>query len=364
MKETDTDEKPLLIVFIGVGALLGGLLVWFLFSQIFTTERAYARASEKFRQQLPRQIAMSGTGLHFRDLRESDDELPELAFTYGSDGYIDDITPRIERVLSADFTIVDRAKRPDIRAYGLSYKGKPVGRVIIAGNGASSRAIVGIIVDDVGYYNNDVIDGFLDLPPKIAFAVIPGHAYSQKIARKAADRGFDVLIHMPMEPQKYSGGEEEFILRPGMNNRQIIQRLNRAFIHLPMAVGMNNHQGSLATEDPDLMQTVLHILKDQDLFFVDSYTTANTVGYELAKKLALPTGKRAVFLDNKQDTTYIKEQFAELVDEAVEKGRAIGICHNKKLTLEVLERYIPYYEQQGIRFAKISEVLEYPKVVL
>ncbi|MCF7804128.1 MAG: divergent polysaccharide deacetylase family protein [Candidatus Marinimicrobia bacterium] len=364
MKETETDEKPLLVVFIGVGVLLGGLLVWFILSQIFTSERSYTKASEKFRQELPRQIVAAGPGLHFKDLRESEDALPELAFAYGSDGDIDEISRRVERIITAGFSIVDRAKRPDIRAYGLSFKGKPVGRVILTRNGFPGQATVGIIVDDFGYYDNEIIDGFMDLPPKLAFAVIPGHAYSQKIARKAADRGFDVLIHMPMEPQKYEGGEEEFILKSGMSSRQVIQRLNRAFAHLPMAVGMNNHQGSLATEDADLMQTVLHILKDQDLFFVDSYTTANTVGYELAKKLAVPTGKRAVFLDNKPDTTYIKKQFAELVDEAMEKGRAIGICHNKKLTLEVLERYIPYYEQQGIRFAKISEVLEYPAVVL
>ena len=131
-----------------------------------------------------------------------------------------------------------------------------------------------------------------------------------------------------------------------------------------MAVGLNNHQGSLATEDPQLMQTVLYILKDKGYFFIDSFTSGETVGYELATKLQVPTAKRTVFLDNKPDTTYIKQQLEELVEEALEKGEAIGIGHNKKLTLEVLKRYIPYYERQGIRFGRITEALEYPDVIL
>ncbi|MBS1270948.1 MAG: hypothetical protein MAGBODY4_00077 [Candidatus Marinimicrobia bacterium] len=361
---TGNDEKQLLIIFVGVGVLLVGVLFWFLRSQTNVSAAAYQAAGDTFREQLPRELLKAGLDLQLEGIQQTDDEIPEIQFSYTPDENVSELTRRFEKVVSAEFSIIDRVEKGNIRAYGVAYKGKPLGRILLTRKAHPARATIGIIIDDFGYYNNEIIEGFLELSPKITFSVIPGHEYSQTIAREAAKRGFDVMIHMPMEPHDYSGGEEEFILKSGMPNREVIQRLERAFQELPMATGMNNHQGSLATEDPQLMQTVLHILKDKDSFFVDSYTTNETVGYELATKLQVPTAKRVVFLDNKPDTTYIKAQLEELVDKALEKGQAVGIGHNKKLTLEVLKRYIPYYEQQGIRFARISEVLEYPEVVL
>ena len=361
---TDTDQKQLLIIFLGIGIILAGVLFWFLRSQATTSERAYRAANEEFRQELPRLIMKAGLGLHFEELTQADDALPEMVFRYRKNGDTRNLTKRLEKLVGSRFTILDKVTKDELVAYGLSFNGRPLGRLLLTPDHQNVRATVGIIIDDFGYYDNGVIEGFLELPPKLAFAVIPGHEYSQSIARRAYDKGFDVLIHMPMEPQEYSGGEEQYILRSGMPSRQLIQRVNRAFADLPMAVGMNNHQGSLATEDPQLMQTVLHLLRDQHLFFVDSYTTPNTVGYELARKLSVPTGKRAVFLDNTPDTTYIKNQLDQLITQALKHGQAIGIGHNKKLTLQVLRRYIPYYEQQGIRFARVSEVLEYPDVVM
>ncbi len=106
------------------------------------------------------------------------------------------------------------------------------------------------------------------------------------------------------------------------------------------------------------MQTVLYLLQDRDMYFIDSYTSQNTVGWEMAEKLGIPTGKRTVFLDNEENTEYIRGQLEELVTRAGALGSAIGIGHYRRVTYQVLRKYIPYYESQGVRFVRISEIVQ------
>ncbi|PJA52047.1 MAG: hypothetical protein CO167_10675, partial [Candidatus Marinimicrobia bacterium CG_4_9_14_3_um_filter_48_9] len=47
--------------------------------------------------------------------------------------------------------------------------------------------------------------------------------------------------------------------------------------------GLNNHQGSGATQDPDLMASVMRWLREKNLWFVDSRTIAGTVGEATAR---------------------------------------------------------------------------------
>lgn len=247
--------------------------------------------------------------------------------------------------------------------YGLQFHGEPLGRVVVQGTDSTmfDQAMVGIIIDDFGYVKDGLVSEFMELGREITISIIPGLPYSTEIAEMAASRGVETMIHMPMEPEEYTAeAEDQFILLQDMSSREIINRLNRAFQEIPNAVGLNNHQGSLATQNPNLMQTALHLLRDRGMYFVDSYTSPRSIGYELASRLGLIHGRRTVFLDNQEDSTYIHSQLRELVNHAEQNGVAIGIGHVHRTTLEVLRSEIPLYENQGVRFARISEVMHRP----
>ena len=51
-----------------------------------------------------------------------------------------------------------------------------------------------IIIDDFGYRNDEVSEGFLTLNEDLTFAVIPGHENSKLFARKAHKMGYEVII--------------------------------------------------------------------------------------------------------------------------------------------------------------------------
>ena len=47
------------------------------------------------------------------------------------------------------------------------------------------RGIIAIVIDDFGYRNDAVSEGFLDLDARLTYAVIPGHEHSQSLAKNA-----------------------------------------------------------------------------------------------------------------------------------------------------------------------------------
>ena len=94
-----------------------------------------------------------------------------------------------------------------------------------------------LVIDDFGYRNDAISDGFLNLPIPITCAVLPGHKQSSPVAKKAVSAGKEVIIHMPMQSSVASLGEDEFKLKVGMTSQEIEWRLNEALKEIPEALG-------------------------------------------------------------------------------------------------------------------------------
>jgi len=219
------------------------------------------------------------------------------------------------------------------------------------------RGVIGLIIDDFGYRNDDVSNGFLDLPARLTFAVIPGHEYSQSFSNKAVSTGYEVIVHMPMENTGRTIGEEEFVLMTYFQEEELVRRVKEALDHIPVANGMNNHQGSRATESYRVMKTFAGVLKDRNKFFIDSRTTINTLAEETMREFDVPTNRRNIFLDNVLDEEKIYSQLIQLTDVAERNGIAIGIGHVKAETLAVLKKQIPELQKRGFKFEFVSKLV-------
>jgi len=218
--------------------------------------------------------------------------------------------------------------------------------------------IIVLVIDDFGYRNDSISDGFLELPVPITCAVLPGHNQSSRFAKKAINAGKEVIVHMPMQSAIASSGEDEFKLKIGMTSEEIEWRLNEALNEIPEAVGINNHQGSKATTDGKVMAVVASVLKNKNKFFLDSRTSSKTVGENTMRSVGVPTARRHIFLDNDLSIENISKQLDKLVAVAEKKGLAIGIGHVKSNTLKVLEEEIPALVEQGFEFKFLSQVVD------
>lgn len=223
-----------------------------------------------------------------------------------------------------------------------------------------NMAQICIIIDDAGY-NNKNNDDFISLPIKMGIAVLPFINSSQKIAQLIHEHNKEVILHMPMEPKNYESRHIRLFERTilcNMNPYQIKQTMDDMLNNLKYAVGINNHQGSKATEDNNIMETVLSYVKRNNLFFIDSLTSQQSVTVQIAKNLGVNYGKRDVFLDNKTDYSYIKNQMEKLIAIALKKGKAIGIGHIQNInTYKVIRDYIPIIESKNIEFVFPSEII-------
>jgi hypothetical protein len=162
-----------------------------------------------------------------------------------------------------------------------------------------------------------------------------------------------------MEPARYPSADPG----PGAlllgETRQTVQRKVRAMIdENPYATGANNHMGSRATQDRELMGWTMGVFKERDLFFVDSLTSPKSCAFELARENGLQAARRDVFLDNVDSADAIRAQFARLKRIARSNGTAIGIGHvSKAHTYEVLAREIPLLEKDRITLVFASEAV-------
>jgi hypothetical protein len=105
------------------------------------------------------------------------------------------------------------------------------------------------------------------------------------------------------------------------------------------------------------MQAVMQTLRDRNLFFIDSRTTAATVAYETAERSGVRAASRKVFLDDVQDRNEILRQLRLAARDAVRDGSAIAIGHPHPATIAALAEGVPALEAQGIHLVFASDVV-------
>jgi uncharacterized protein len=215
---------------------------------------------------------------------------------------------------------------------------------------------VAIIFDDAGYGLRAAreIEG---IGRPLTISVLPHLPYSTVIAEEAPARGVQVILHLPMEPDNPAIQVGEGGIRVAMSDEEIQRAIAADFATVPYAVGVNNHMGSLATSDPRVMRAVLQEMKNRRLFLVDSVTTPHSVAIQVAREVGVPTAARAVFLDNQDDEAYVRGQFRTLIAVAQARGQAIAIGHVGRVTAKVLVSLLPEFDEAGIQFVRVSDLV-------
>ena len=224
----------------------------------------------------------------------------------------------------------------------------------------SPRPKIVIIVDDLGM-NKKPIDQLLEIPAPITFAVLPNLQYSSYAAEKADNNGWDVILHMPMEPKESSGytgtdaGDDALLV--GLPKDTILTKLNNSLTSIPHVKGVNNHMGSKFMENSELTELILKDLKKKDFIFVDSKTSSQSKGYETAMRLGMKTAQRDIFLDDSsKDSQYVKNQLKKLIEISKKKGYAVGICHPYPGTVKALAEMVPLINNE-VEVVSISNII-------
>ncbi len=217
------------------------------------------------------------------------------------------------------------------------------------------RGYVAIIIDDIG--NNIHLDTrAAELPGLVTLAVLPHTPYSKTVAQHAHQLNKEIMLHAPMESEhKRKLGDGA--LTQNLAEAEFLDVLQADIDAIPHIAGMNNHMGSLLTADPVAMQWVMQGAKKNQLYFVDSRTTALSVAEKFAQQNQVQHISRNVFLDNEQNENYIHAAFEHTLNISEKTGFALAIGHPYPATIGYLEKTLPTLEARGFRLIPVSQLM-------
>lgn len=217
---------------------------------------------------------------------------------------------------------------------------------------------IALVIDDLGRSVDD-LRPLAELGVPVTYAVLPFEEQTAEVIAELKGRKAEMLLHLPMEPKN---GEDPGpgALRLGMSDEELRRLTVEALRAVPGVVGVNNHMGSGLSADGRSMHAVLGVLARRSLFFLDSRTSAESVGYRVARELGIPAAERQVFLDGDPRPEAIAAQFQRLLTMARTRGAAVAIGHPHPETLATLAAEVPKARELGYEFVPVSFLLDRP----
>ena len=212
---------------------------------------------------------------------------------------------------------------------------------------------IAFIIDDIGSSISRA-QGFLDLKMPITFSILPKLQYSDILAEEIYEKGQEIMLHQPMEPYRHEIDPGPGALYISYRDSEIEEIIEENLSQIPQATGVNNHMGSKFTSCSDKVEEALKIIKQNDLFFVDSLTSSHSQAYKMARRLNMRTAPRNVFLDTSPDIRFVRRQLRYLKQYALKHGAAIGIGHPHLSTLTALYDFKQELNKQEPFFDLVS----------
>jgi len=217
---------------------------------------------------------------------------------------------------------------------------------------------IAIIIDDLGY-GLAAGERALELPGPVGYAVLPATPRGKALAEIAHAGGKEVLLHLPLQSATKQETDEPGGLLLDMTREQFASTFAADFASVPHVVGISSHRGSLLTRHPGHMAWLMEEMRLRgELFFVDSYTTPESVALKLAHEAGVPAVKRDVFLDPDHAPGTLEREFRRLKKLARLHGFAVGIGHPYPETLTLLETELPKLSVEGFELISISRYIE------
>lgn len=221
------------------------------------------------------------------------------------------------------------------------------------------RPMIAIVLDDVGV-NRRGAEKAIALPGPLTLAFMTYARDLPAMTAEARAAGHELMLHVPMAPQNAALDPGPNVLREGIPQAELLQRLAWGLARFDGYVGINNHMGSRFTASAEGMALVMRELKARGLLFLDSLTAANSVAGRQAAEAQVPYAVRDVFLDNEpDDLAAIHRQLAILEQTARERGYAVGIGHPHDGTVTALQEWIPEMRARGFALVPISAIVRH-----
>lgn len=221
-----------------------------------------------------------------------------------------------------------------------------------------------IVIDDFGYSLSQALE-IADIKIPLTWSIIPDIRFSSEIRDIALEKNIPFLVHVPMQAFIDEAGGP-YLIGENMAYSDIRSEIRRLAALFPNAVGINNHRGSKATSDQEIMKAVMDEIAEVDLAFLDSRTSSSSVAYSIARDKGISSLYNSVFLDHEDNYEFILRQFNKAKSIAQSRGWVVAICHVRPETIKFLST-LCNIDDNGVEFFTVpgllKMLLEYKEVL-
>lgn len=221
---------------------------------------------------------------------------------------------------------------------------------------AVNHARLVFVFDDAGQ-NTLQLEKYVTLPFPVTIAVLPGLKYSKACADRVRASADEVMLHQPMQAVDLTINPGPGAVTPEMQSSRITALVKKNIAEIGPVSGVNNHEGSLISEDEIKIGAVMQAAKEAGVFFLDSRTTSQTRVPQASMELGIPYYERNIFLDNSRNRTEIIKQIMRGLDIANTKGAVIMIGHvwSADILPGILIEMYPALRNKGYVFTTVSK---------
>ena len=217
---------------------------------------------------------------------------------------------------------------------------------------------VAIIIDDIGYDLKPVKE-LLKINADLTFAILPFCTHTREAAEMFHRAHRETLLHLPMEPVSYPREKPgNGALFTDMNDEELIFQLEKDIADVPYISGVNNHMGSKFMMDEKKLTLVFNKLKKNNLFFVDSRTSADSKAFVTAEKVGLQVAARKIFLDNNRDYNEIYNNVINIAKKDSDVSQMILIGHPYPETIRAISDAMKVLREKGISIVPVSQIMK------
>lgn len=221
----------------------------------------------------------------------------------------------------------------------------------------SAPAYIAIVIDDVGVdYKRSA--RAINLPGEVTLAFLPYAKGVKEQAVTAAVKGHELMVHLPMEPQRMTANPGDNYLAVEHTAEELEKRIHRNLDAFDGYKGVNNHMGSAFTRYAPGLEVLMTALKKRGVYFLDSKTAPDSVAETIARRSGVPATHRDVFLDHYETPEKVLAALEQVERIARAGGFAVAIGHPKDVTLDALEQWLPTLAAKNIEVIPMSKMIK------
>jgi polysaccharide deacetylase 2 family uncharacterized protein YibQ len=212
----------------------------------------------------------------------------------------------------------------------------------------SGRPRVSVIIAGLGLDAEITRQAVESLPPQVTLAFSPYAPNLQDWINKARERGHEVLLEVPMEPEDYPENDPgPYTLRARAQPAETVRRLEWILGRASGYFGVTNRMGERFVKSPEGMGAVSGALRNRGVAFIDSGVASASGGGDLR-------ASADHLLDPVLSPAAIDEALLRVEASALQKGQGLGIAQAYPLSLRQVASWAAQIEGRGYQLAPAS----------